>query len=57
MFNVIIREMQIKTAMRYHFTSVKMAIIKNYKEFLGGPMIKIPHSHCQGPEFNPWSGN
>jgi len=39
MFNITIREMQIKTAMRYHLTPVRMAIIKrstNNKFWTGG---------------------
>ena len=23
----------------------------------GGPVVKIPHVHCGGHVFNPWSGN
>ena len=27
------------------------------REFLGGPVAKIPRSQCRGPGFNPWLGN
>ena len=30
--------------------------IKQKREFPGGPVLRIPCFHCQGPEFNPWSG-
>ena len=26
-------------------------------EFPGGPVVRMPHFHCQGLGFNPWSGN
>ena len=26
-------------------------------KFPGGPVVKTLHTHCQGPGFNPWSGN
>ena len=35
-----IREMHIKTTMRYHLTSVRIAIIKKFREFPGGPVIR-----------------
>ena len=25
--------------------------------FPGGPVVKIPHFHCMGHGFDPWSGN
>ena len=27
------------------------------RDFLGGPVAKTLRSQCQGPEFDPWSGN
>ena len=42
--SLIVREMQIKTTMRY-------------QDFPGGPVVRTLCFHCQGPRFNPWSGN
>ena len=37
----------------------KFSVSKNkiLGEFPGGPVVRTPHSHCQGPGFNPSSGS
>ena len=27
------------------------------QDFLGRPVVRTQRIHCQGPRFNPWSGN
>ena len=27
------------------------------QDFPGGPVVKTPRSQCEGPGFDPWSGN
>ena len=54
--------MQIKTAMRYHLTLVRMSIIKKsannkcWGEFPGGLVVR-PRTYTAGGSFNPWSKN
>ena len=38
--SLIIREMQIKTTMRYHFTPVRMAVIKNLQAINAGEGVE-----------------
>ena len=30
-----------------------VSIEKDWKDFPGGPVVKIPCSQCRGPKFNP----
>ena len=36
------------------FESIK---IKNYGDFLDGPVAKTPHYHCKELDFSSWLGN
>ena len=40
MFNIAIREMQIKTVMRYHLTPVRMAVTKNPQTINAGEGVE-----------------
>ena len=44
--------MQIKTIMRYHFTSTRIAIIKKIATSIGGDVEKLKHSYIVGGNVN-----
>ena len=44
--SLIIREMQIKTTMRYHLTPVRMAIIKNLQTINAGEGVEKKETSC-----------
>ena len=51
--SLIIRQMQIKTTMRYHLTPVRMAIIKNLQTINAGEGVeKREHSCTVGGNVN-----
>ena len=51
----VIREIQIKTAMRT--TPVRVAIIKGFGDFPGGPVVKNLPCNVRGYRFDLCSGN
>ena len=54
--SLIIREMQLKTAMRYHLTLVRMAIIKNLQTVNAGEGVeKREPSYTVGGNVNGYS--
>ena len=44
--SLIVREMQIKTTMRYHLTPVRMAIIKNLQTINAGEGVEKREPSC-----------
>lgn len=56
--SLFIREMQIKTTMRYHLMLIRMAIIrKTSKEFIGSPAVKVRALSLLWLRFDLWPGN
>ena len=57
--SVCIREMQIKTTVRYYLTPVRMAINKKFtsnRDFLHGPVVKTSPSKAGNTGLIPYAG-
>ena len=56
MLNITVRELQIKTTMRYHLTPIRMAITKMSRGFPGGTVVKNLPANAGDTGLSPGPG-